>query len=136
MMNKDNRPELKDLVSRPAWKRVLFSLAIGSIVLWVHLVDFWYYLNFNFLFARRAFVKRTTQHAHYIGSDIQKPHKLAAALLLGVLVGGVVAAPTVEDMMIWALIWGTVFSAIVNYRLIKRWLEIMSFIGPGRKKAT
>jgi hypothetical protein len=135
-MNKDNRPELHNLANRPAWKRTFFSLAIGSILLWVHLVDFWYYLNFNFLFARRAFVKRTTQHAHYIGSDIQKPHKLAATLLLGVLVGGVVAAPTVEDMMIWALIWGTVFSAIVNYKAIKRWLEIMSIIGPGRKKAT
>ena len=127
--------KIYEIIQRSAWKHLFIRVVVAGFSAWNTIVDFWLYANMNFLKFRHGFAKRTAQRAHYIGADIQRPHKLTAALLLGVLVGGVVAAPTVEDMMIWALIWGTIFSVIVTFKAIKRWLEIMSFIGPGRKKA-
>lgn len=135
-MNKDYKNPLDRLANGPAWKQTLFDLIISFTLLLIHALDFWYYLNIGFSALRRPFAKRTIQRAHYIGSDIQRPHKLAVSLLWGVLIGGVVQAyPNVEKMMIWSLVWGTTLSVIVTYKSIKRWLEIMSFIGPGRKKA-
>lgn len=98
---------------------MLFKLVVRSMLLWQLAIDYYYYVNFNFLFARRAFVKRTSQRAHWVGRT-EKPHKLASSALAGVVVAGVFVAPHPTVALQWSAIWGTVFSLFVIYRSVNR----------------
>jgi len=128
-MNKDYRKQLRDLLTRPAWKRQLLEIVVNGLLLWQKAIDFWYYINFNFLFSRRSFITRTVQRAHYVGSHIAKPHRIASMLLVVVLFAGLVISPHTHAMLMWALGWGLVFSVIV---IIKTLIKLSQRIFPTR----
>lgn len=100
-------------MKQPRWKMQVFCLVIHALLFWQAAVDYYFYLNFNFLFARRAWYQRTVQRAHWIGSHFAKPHRLAFYTLAGVLILGLFIAPTVRASMLWSTGWGLVFSTFV-----------------------
>ena len=71
------RTKIRQLAKRSRWKRITFTVVINFLLFWQTAIDYYYYLNFNFLFARRAFVKRTQQRAqqrvHWVGAQVAKP---------------------------------------------------------------
>jgi hypothetical protein len=96
--------------------RSVLGLSIYLLTAWVHLVDWYFYVNFNFLFARRAFFKRTLQRAHWVGAEIARPHRLAFITLVIVMVAGVVTAPGIQAALYWSIAWGSLFSFFVTYQ--------------------
>ncbi len=119
-MSDDYRGRLRDLLRRPAWKRQLLEIVVNGLLLWQKVIDFWYYINFNFLFSRRAFVARSIKRAHYVGSHVAKPHRVASFLLVIVLFIGLVISPHTQAMLQWALGWGLVFSIIVIVKTLSK----------------
>lgn len=113
---KNQKEIIRRLLKQPRWKVALFTLVLRGLLLWQAAIDYYFYLNFNFLFARRAFFKRTKKRAHWVGSHIPKPHKFASTLLAGVLVAGFFVAPHTQAVLYWASGWGAVFSSFVIYR--------------------
>lgn len=116
---KDYRPQLQELLQR-SWKKILFTALINSALLWQSAVDWYFYINFNFLFARRAFFKRTTRRAHWVGHQVAKPHRLAAILLALVVLAGVGIAPHTLMSLYWIIAWGTIFSFWVTVKSLAR----------------
>lgn len=110
---KEYKSKLRRLQQKQLWKRVLFELVVGFLTLWQTAIHYWFYLNFNFLFARRAFVKRTIARGHWVGSQIAKPHRLAFTLLFVVLLIGIITAPHIQAVLYWSIGWGTLFSVFV-----------------------
>lgn len=113
---RNQKDEIRRLLEQPRWKVALFMLVLRGLLFWQTVVDYYFYLNFNFLFARRAFFKRTKKRAHWVGSHIPKPHRFASALLAGVLVAGLFVAPHIQAVLYWSAGWGAVFSSFVIYR--------------------
>jgi len=112
----NQKDEIRRLLKQPRWKILLFKLLVNTLLLWQSAIDYYFYLNFNFLFARRAFFKRTKKRAHWVGSHIPKPHRFASTLLAGVLVAGLFVAPHIQAVLYWSAGWGAVFSSFVIYR--------------------
>jgi hypothetical protein len=112
----DSKKRLRQLrgSSRKRW--LIFSIAVIFLLAWVRLVDWYFYVNFNFLFARRVFVKRTAQRAHWVGAQVSKPHYLAFAALVIVLLSGLFNAPHIQHALYWSLSWGITFAVFVIYR--------------------
>jgi hypothetical protein len=92
---------------------IIFTVVINALLFWQTAIDYYYYLNFNFLFARRAFFKRTGQRAHWAGSRLEKPHRLAFSALAAIVLSGVFIAPQLQAALYWSIAWGSVFSAFV-----------------------
>ena len=115
-MKTDNKRRLRQLLNKSRRLWVIFALAILCLSAWVKLVDWYYYNNFNFLFARRAFFKSAIQRAHWVGTEIARPQILASITLVTVLIVGGVTAPNTQSALYWAMGWGTVFSVFVIYR--------------------
>lgn len=103
-------------ITRSRWKMFLFSLVINALLFWQTAIDYYFYLNFNFLFARRAFVKRSQQRAHWVGSQIAKPHRLAFFALAAIVLAGVFTASHIQAALLWCIGWGSAFSLFVIYR--------------------
>jgi hypothetical protein len=112
----NHKERLKQLLKQPRWKILLFMLALNALLFWQAAIDYYFYLNFNFLFARRAFFKRTRQRAHWVGTQVAKPHRLAFTALAAVLLVGVLKAPDTQTVLYWCIGWGSVFSFFVVYR--------------------
>lgn len=112
----DNKARLKKLYKKSHARFSLLSAAVVLLVTWVWLVDWYYYINFNMLFARRAFYKRTVQRAHWVGSEIARPHRLAFTALACVLLTGVVTAPNTQSALHWSIGWGGFLSVYIMYR--------------------
>lgn len=113
---KNDKQRIRKLLAQPRWKIVVFTLALNALILWQTAIDYYFYLNFNFLFARRTFIKRTNQQAHWVGAQISKPHRLASFALVIVLIAGIFNAPHTQAALTWSLGWGTIFSLFVIYR--------------------
>lgn len=116
---KDYRPQLKEL-SRRTWKKNLFTALVNAALLWQTAVDWYFYINFNFIFARRAFFKRTAKRAHWVGHQVAKPHRLASILLGLVVLAGVGVAPHTLMALYWVIAWGTTFSIWVILKTLAR----------------
>ena len=112
----NTKKRLHQLVNRSRRRWAVFCLTVILLTAWVKLVDWYFYVNFNFLFARRAFFKRTLQRAHWVGSQIARPHRLAFIALVVVLVAGVVIAPGIRAALYWSIAWGSLFSFFVTYQ--------------------
>lgn len=112
---KDYRPQLRKLSQRPLKKR-FFAALVNAALLWQAAVDWYFYLNFNFLFARRAFFKRTAKRAHWVGHQVAKPHRLAFITLALVVLAGAFMAPGASNKIYWVIIWGTTFSGWVTFK--------------------
>jgi hypothetical protein len=115
MMN-DTKKRLHQLINRSRRRWAVFVLAVILLTAWVQLVDWYFYVSFNFLFARRAFFKRTIQRAHWVGAEIARPHRLAFITLVAVLIAGVVTAPGIQAALYWSIAWGSLFSFFVTYQ--------------------
>jgi len=115
-MTNDTKKRLRQLANSPRRRWAVFVLAVILLTAWVQLVDWYFYISFNFLFARRAFFKRTIQRAHWVGSQIARPHRLAFIALVAVLVAGVVIAPGIRAALYWSIAWGSLFSFFVTYQ--------------------
>ena len=111
-----NKRKLKHLLKQPRWKILLFMFVLNTLLIWQVAIDYYFYLNFNFLFARRAFFVRTRHHAHWVGAQVGKPHRLAFTVLAIVLLAGVIKSPDIQTMLYWSLGWGSAFSLFVIYR--------------------
>ena len=113
----DTKNKLRRLLKKSAWKYRLLELIVNLLLLWQAAVDYWYYINFNFLFARRAFIKRTTERAtvkaHWVRRQVEKPHRLAFTMLAIILLAGMFVAPSQMQALYWALSWGVILSAFV-----------------------
>jgi hypothetical protein len=107
---KDYTPKLKRLAQQPAWKRISFVLLVNTLLVWGHVVDFFYYLNFHF--PRRPFFFRRHPRAHYIGTHFQKPHRAGFHMLTAALVATPFVIPS-QLHLYWAMGWGSVFSIYV-----------------------
>ncbi len=116
---KDYRPQLRKLSQR-SLKKILFTALVNAALLWQAAVDWYFYINFNFLFARRAFFKRTAKRAHWVGHQVAKPHRLAAILLAVVVLAGVFVAPHTTTSLYWVISWGTIFSLWVILKSLAR----------------
>jgi hypothetical protein len=73
-MNPDKQ-RLRRLLEQPRWKRMLFVLVLDLLLFWQHAIDYFWYLNFNFLFARRAFVKR---YLMIVQTDVEEAYRGAS----------------------------------------------------------
>lgn len=116
---KDYRPQLRKIPQR-SWKKNIFSALVNAALLWQAAVDWYFYINFNFLFARRAFFKRTVKRAHWVGHEVAKPHRLASILLGLVVIAGVFVAPHTTISLYWMIGWGTIFSLWVTIKSLER----------------
>lgn len=116
---KDYRPQLRK-ISQRSWKKNLFTALVNAALLWQAAVDWYFYINFNFLFARRAFFKRTLKRAHWVGHSVSKPHRLAFILLGLVVLAGTFIAPNTAQTLYWIITWGTCFSIFVTAKSINR----------------
>jgi di/tricarboxylate transporter len=105
--------KLCQLTKRSRWKMIIFAVVIDALLFWQSAIDYYYYLNFNFLFARRAFFKHTRQRAHWVGSQIAKPHRLAFSALAIIVLSGIFIAPQLRAALYWSIGWGSVFSVYV-----------------------
>ena len=112
----NDKTKLRKLLQQPRWKIRAFMLTLNVLLFWQAAIDWYFYINFNFLFARRAFVKRTTQRAHWVGSQIVKPHRLASVALVGFLGAGMILAPHTQALLYWSIGWGSAFSVFVISR--------------------
>ena len=121
-MTNDTKKRLHQLINRSRRRWAMFALAVILLTAWVKFIDWYFYVNFNFLFARRAFFKKVGSQvgkqvrirAHWVGSQIARPHLLAFASLSIVLIVGTFTAPTVKQSLYWALGWGGFFSVFVT----------------------
>lgn len=120
---KNQKEKIRLLLQQPRWKVALFMLLLNMLLLWQAAIDWYFYVNFNFLFARRAFFKRTRQRAHWVGSHVAKPHRLAALSLAGTILYGLIKAPHIHAALFWATGWGLVFSLFVIYQSVTRMLH-------------
>src|SRR3990172_4379158 len=134
-MNKDYRPKLRKLSQSPRWKKSLFPLTITLLVFSRHALDFYFYLNANLLFARRAFARRKVTRAHYIGAHIHKPHRLAF-YALAMLVLAVAFNAAGVTRIYWAIGWGSVFSAFVLLQSFKIVFQRLKYSRPITSKTT
>ena len=107
---KDYRLELSKLKKKSAWKVMLFTILVNAALFWQAAIDWYFYLNFNFLFARRAFFKRTIKRAHWVGHQVAKPHRLAFITLALVVLAGAFIAPGESNKIYWVIGWGAVCS--------------------------
>ena len=118
------RTKIRQLAKISRWKRITFTVVINFLLFWQTAIDYYYYLNFNFLFARRAFVKRTQQRAqqrvHWVGAQVAKPHRLPFILLGLLVLAGVFIAPNIHAALYWSIAWGSAFSIFIHYRAITR----------------
>jgi hypothetical protein len=112
----NDKAKLRQLLKQPRWKILAFMLILNALLFWQAAIDWYFYINFNMLFARRAFAKRTAQRAHWVGSQIAKPHRLAFLALVGILIAGLAAAPNIQSLLYWSLGWGSAFSLFVISR--------------------
>ena len=116
--------KIRQLAKRTRWKKITFTLVINFLLFWQTAIDYYYYLNFNFLFARRAFVKRTQQRAqqrvHWVGAQVAKPHRLPFILLGLLVLAGVFNAPHIHAALYWSIAWGSAFSLFILYRTTLR----------------
>lgn len=119
-MIKDYKPQLRKLLQKPLWKIALIILVVNALLLSQQAIDFYYYHNFNFLFNRRAFVKRTIARGHWVGAQIAKPHRLAFTLLFVVLLVGIIKAPHIQAVLYWSIGWGALFSVFVMVKSLVR----------------
>lgn len=108
--------KLRMLLKKNRWKFRLLEAAVNALTAWQQVVDYYFYLNFNFLFARRAFVKRSAQRAHWVGAQIAKPHRLASVVLAIMVIGGIFLAPHPVQAIHWSIAWGSAFSTFVIYQ--------------------
>ena len=113
---KDYRLELNILKKKSVWKVTLFTTLVNAALLWQAAIDWYFYLNFNFLFARRAFFKRTVKRAHWVGHQVSKPHRLAFITLALVVLVGAFIAPGESNKIYWVIGWGIVFSCWVMFK--------------------
>ena len=111
-----DKERLKRLLKKPLWKILLFTVVLNALLLWQNAIDYYFYLNFNFLFARRAFFVCTRQRAHWVGAQIAKPHRLAFTALAAVLLIGIIKAPHIQAALYWSIAWGSAFSVFVIYK--------------------
>lgn len=115
-MTDNTKKRLRQLINISRHRWAVFALTVILLTAWVKFVDWYFYVNFNFLFARRAFFKRTIQRAHWVGAEIARPHRLAFISLVAVLVAGVVTAPGIQAALYWSIAWGSLFSIFVTYQ--------------------
>lgn len=112
----NTRKRLRRLSNLPRWKIAIFTVAVNLLLFWQTIIDYYFYLNFNFLFARRAFVKRSKQRAHWVGSQIVKPHRLAFSALAAIVLAGIFSVSHIQTALYWVIGWGSAFSLFVIYR--------------------
>ena len=112
----NNKDKIRRLARKSRWKMIIFTVVVNLLLFWQTAIDYYFYLNFNFLFARRAFKQRTRAHVHWVGSHIAKPHRMASFALAFIVLAGIFTAPHQQLSLQWAVIWGSLFSAYVIYK--------------------
>jgi hypothetical protein len=125
---KDYRLELNKLKKKSTWMVMLFTAAVNVALFWQAVVDWYFYINFNFLFARRAFFKRTVKRAHWVGHQVAKPHRLAFIVLALIVLVGAFILPGESNNIYWVISWGIIFSVFViaqSFRIVLQKLNLI-----------
>ena len=112
----DRKKGLHKLKSTSHSRWNLLVLWVSLLAAWVKLIDWYFYVNFNFLFSRRASLKQMKVRAHWVGSHIARPHRLVFIALVATLIFGIYTAHDVQALLRWCIFWGCLFSFFVSYR--------------------